>query len=262
MSIEKFQNRKVSMTIAGLDPSGGAGILADSKSFNAHGVYATCVVCAITAQNPYNVSNIESVDLKLIEDQIDEILSVYPVEYIKTGMLYNSDIIRLVTKKIKQYQLKTVVDPVMISESGKNLTNETYIDSFKKYLLKNAYLITPNVSEAEKIADTTIKTEEDMIETAYKICKYTNVVITGGHMNGNDILIYDDSLHTIKGKLLDSNNTHGTGCTYSASVTSNLVLGYNLLDSCIKSREFIRNSIIDGFYNTPNQFYDLIDFKK
>ncbi len=262
MSIDKFRNKNVSMSIAGLDPSGGAGILADCKTFTSQGVYATCVVTAVTAQNPFKVTSIESIDLKVIEEQIDDILDVYPVEYIKTGMLYSSDIIKLVARKIRQYNLHAVVDPVMISESGKDLTQESYISSFNKYLLRNAYLITPNVSEAEKIANTMIKTQEDMVDTAQLIGKYTNVVITGGHMNGDDILVSDDKIHTIKGMLVNSNDTHGTGCSYSSCITSNLVKDCNLVDSCIKSREFIKNSIVHGFNNTPYQFWDSVEFKK
>ena len=138
--LKEMMNSGCSMSIAGLDPSGGAGILADSKTFHAHSIYATCVVTAITAQNPYEVTNIQKIDLDVIGDQIDAILDVYPIKYIKTGMLYSEDIVKLVSSKIKEYQLKAVVDPVMISESGKNLTEDNFASFINKHLLKNQQL--------------------------------------------------------------------------------------------------------------------------
>ncbi|WP_455645880.1 bifunctional hydroxymethylpyrimidine kinase/phosphomethylpyrimidine kinase [Methanosphaera sp.] len=259
MSTEKM-NDKCSMSIAGLDPSGGAGIIADCKTFHAHGIYATCVVTAITAQNPFSVTGIQKIDLSIIDEEINQILDVYPVEYMKTGMLYSGDIVKLVSKKIKEYQLKAIVDPVMISESGKNLTHDTYVDSFRKYLLENAYLITPNIHEAEEISKTKITTEEDMINVAEKLSKGNSTVITGGHMQGNDILYSDDEIYKINGELIPTDNTHGTGCTYSSAVACNLIKGYSLKKSCENSNKFIKNSIIHGFNKTPYQFWDNIKF--
>ncbi|MCD7781256.1 MAG: bifunctional hydroxymethylpyrimidine kinase/phosphomethylpyrimidine kinase [Methanosphaera sp.] len=256
MFTENDLDHNVSMTIAGLDPSGGAGLLADCKTFNAHNIYATSVATTITAQNPFNITDVVSLDTRIIEEQIDAIMDVYPIKYMKTGVLYTSSIVKLVAQKIKEYQLRAVVDPVMIAESGANLTDDSYVNSLKRYLLKQAYVITPNIFEAEKISNKTITTEEDMISVADHISKYTNVVITGGHMNGNDILVYDDKLEKIvTGSLIDSKNTHGTGCNYSASLTSNLVLGNNMVDSCRLSNEYIRKSIQEGFYNTPSPFW-------
>ena len=221
MSIEKM-NKKCSMTIAGLDPSGGAGIIADCKTFHAHGIYATCVVTAVTAQNPYCVTGIGG-DLDLIESEIDEILSVYPIRYIKTGMLYSGDIIKLVSRKIKEYDLRAVVDPVMVSESGGDLTGKSFIEYMNKYLVKNSFIITPNIHEAEKLSNKTITSEQDMISVA-------------------------------------EDNTHGTVCIYSSAITSRLIEGYNLYESCKKSNEFIRNSIKYGFNKTPYQFWKNIEF--
>lgn len=246
-----------SMSIAGIDSSGGAGITADCRTFNAHNIYATCVVTAITAQNPYEVTNIQETDIDVIADQIDAILDVYPIEYIKTGMLYSKDIVKLVSDKIKEYQLKAVVDPVMISESGKNLTRSNFATYINKYLIKNSYLITPNIHEAEQLSNIQIYDEDTAKEVALKLSKYTNVVITGGHMKGNDILVEGDNLHIIGGNLIDSDNTHGTGCTYSSAVTSNLIKGYDIHDSCLKANEFIQKAIKNGFNKTPYQFFNL-----
>lgn len=253
--LKEMMNNGCSMSIAGLDPSGGAGILADCKTFHAHSIYATCVVTAITAQNPYEVSNIQKIDVEVIADQIDSILDVYPIEYIKTGMLYSEDIVKLVSDKIKQYQLKAVVDPVMISESGKNLTEDNFASFINRHLLKNSFLITPNIHEAEQLSNMKIDNQDSMIEASLKLSKYTNVVITGGHLEGNDILVEGDNLHIIGGNMIKSDNTHGTGCTYSSAVTANLIKGNNIHDSCIKSNRFIQEAIKKGFNKTPYQFY-------
>ena len=256
MSREKMKNN-CSMSIAGLDPSGGAGILADCKTFHAHNIYANCVVTCITAQNPFGVTNIQELDLKVIEDEIDQILDVYPIEYFKTGMLYSKNIVKLVSKKITEYNLKAVVDPVMISESGSDLTSVDFPEQLNKYLLKKSYLITPNIHEAERLSNKKINDEEDMKEVAELLSHDNNVIITGGHLNGNDILMENGELHIIKGNLIKSNNTHGTGCTHSSAITSNLINGETLYSSCKKSNEFLQNAIRYGYNYTPNQFYKL-----
>ncbi len=253
--LEEKMKSNCSMSIAGLDPSGGAGILADCKTFHAHDIYATCVVTCITAQNPFGVKNIQEIDLKVIEDEIDKILDVYPITYFKTGMLYSEDIVKLVSKKIKEYNLKAIVDPVMISESGSDLTANNYCESIKKFLIKKSYLITPNIHEAEQLSNRKIKTEEDMKEVAKLLSYDNNVVITGGHLKGNDILYDNDKIYVIEGNYIKSNNTHGTGCTHSSAITCNLIKGENLYNSCKKSNEFLQNAIKNGYNYTPNQFY-------
>lgn len=253
--MSKDMKSNCSLSIAGLDPSGGAGILADCKTFHAHGIYANCVVTCITAQNPFGVINIQEIDLKVIEDEINQILDVYPVEYIKTGMLYSKEIIKMVSKKIGEYNVKAVVDPVMISESGSNLAKSDYADCLKKYLLKKSYLITPNIHEAEQLSDKKINDENDMKYVAEYLSKKTNVVITGGHLNGNDILYSENKIHIINGNLIPSENTHGTGCTYSTAITSNLINGNDLIESCKKSNAFLQKAIEYGYNYTPNQFF-------
>ncbi len=254
--LEEKMKSNCSLSIAGLDPSGGAGILADCKTFHAHGIYATCVVTCITAQNPFGVINIQEIDLKVIEDEIDQILDVYPIKYIKTGMLYSEDIIKLVSRKISEYDISAVVDPVMISESGSELAKDEYPEYIKKYLLKKSYLITPNIHEAEKLSGKSITNEEDMKEVAEYLSYDNNVVITGGHLKGNDILCFEDKIYEIKGNMIPSNNTHGTGCTYSSAVTSNLIKGENIVESCQKSNQFIQKAIKNGYNYAPNQFYE------
>lgn len=253
--LKEVMNDNCCLTIAGLDPSGGAGITADCKTFHAYGVYACCVITAITAQNPFRVNNIKALDASLIADEIDTVLDVYPVEYVKTGMLYNEDIVKIVSEKIREYQLKAVVDPVMISESGSNLTQSNFSTSLNKYLVKDAYIITPNIYEAEQLSHMKISDEEDMIKVAEKLSSSNNVVITGGHLNGNDVLCCGDEIHIIRGKMIPSDNTHGTGCTYSSSIASCLTKGHDIKTSCIKSKQFIQKAIKAGYNKTPNQFF-------
>lgn len=252
----KFKNttNPCSMTIAGLDPSGGAGLLADLKTFHAHNIYATCVCSILTAQNPFKVTNIKKVDTSFIADEIDTIMQVYPIEYIKTGVLYSNEIIKTVNQKVSEYNLKVIVDPVMISESGCDLSGNNFADNLKENLLKNTYLTTPNIHEAEQLTGIRINCEDDMIKAALKLNKYTNCVITGGHLHGNDILCQDGEITKIKGHIIESDNTHGTGCNYSAAITSNLIHGKSLYNSCEDANKYIQKTIKNGFYNTPYQF--------
>ena len=149
------------MSIAGVDPSGGAGIFADIKTFQALGVYGTGIVTALTAQNPQKMYSLKAIETSYVEEQIDAILDTYNVEYIKTGMLYSTDIIKSVSKKIREYNLKAVVDPVMVATSGGELAKNDLSQNLLKYLLPKAILTTPNVSEAEKLTNIKITNEEE-----------------------------------------------------------------------------------------------------
>ena len=253
--LQEKMKSNCSLSIAGLDPSGGAGILADAKTFHAHDIYANCVVTCITAQNPFSVINIHELDLKVIEDEINQILDVYPIKFIKTGMLYSERIVKLVSRKIIEYNLCAVVDPVMISESGYNLGSENFPNILNKHLIKKSYIITPNIHEAELLSGKKIADEEDMKNVAEYLSNSNYTVITGGHLNGNDILCYEDNIHSIKGNLIPSNNTHGTGCSYSAAIASNLIKNEDIVSACKNSNIFIQNAIREGYNYTPNQFY-------
>ena len=141
------------MSIAGVDPSAGAGVFADLKTFQAIGVYGTGIITALTAQNPYEFFSTQPVSEEYIEEEIDSVMDAYEVEFIKTGMLYSPEIIKLIANKVKKYKLKAVVDPVMVATSGGDLTREDLADALNKYLLPKAILTTPNISEAEKLTD-------------------------------------------------------------------------------------------------------------
>ena len=157
------------MSIAGADPSAGAGIFADLKTFQAIGVYGTGIITALTAQNPYTFYSTKEITPEYIEEQFDSVLDAYEIEFIKTGMLYSPEIIKLVSQKIKEYNLKAVVDPVMVATSGGDLTKKDIAESMNKYLLPKAILTTPNVQEAEKLTGMKIENKNDAIKSIFNI---------------------------------------------------------------------------------------------
>lgn len=252
----------IGLTIAGFDPSGGAGISTDIKTMAAHGVHACAAVTALTAQNPKKVFSVKPVSISYISEQIDSIFDEYAIKYSKTGLLYSKEIIQLVSKKVEEYDLSIVVDPVMVASAGDALGKSEIADALKKYLLEKAVLVTPNVSEAEKLSGLEINDVDDAKEAAYKIGKFCNVMVTGGHLGGTNI-IYNkekDELTSLHQDLIKTDNLHGTGCSLSAAICANLVLlndndrsnDDNLKLAIEKSTKFIYESVKNGRYGTLN----------
>ena len=236
------------MSIAGVDPSGGAGIFADLKTFQAIGVYGTGIVTALTSQNPYEFFSTQPVSPEYIEEQIDSVMDAYDVEFIKTGMLYSPEIIKLVAEKVKEYDLKAVVDPVMVATSGGNLTKEDIADAFNKYLLPKSILTTPNVSEAEKLSGININNKEDAIKATELIdC---NCFITGGHLNGINVINANNEITVKKQDLIETENLHGSGCNLSSAITAYLAKENSLIDSCFKAMDYVYDGIKNGNYGT------------
>ena len=236
------------MSIAGVDPSGGAGIFADLKTFQAIGVYGTGIVTALTSQNPYEFFSTQPVSPEYIEEQIDSVMDAYDVEFIKTGMLYSPEIIKLVAEKVKEYDLKAVVDPVMVATSGGNLTKEDIADAFNRYLLPKSILTTPNVSEAEKLSGININNKEDAIKATELIgC---NCFITGGHLNGINVININDEITVKKQDLIETENLHGSGCNLSSAITAYLAKENSLIDSCFKAMNYVYDGIKNGNYGT------------
>ena len=236
------------MNIAGVDPSGGAGVLTDIKAFQAIGVYGCGIVTALTSQNPYKFFSNMPVPEEVIEEHIDSVMDSYDVEFIKTGMLYSPEIIKLVSKKITEYDLKAVVDPVMVATSGGDLTREDIAKAFNKYLLPLSVLTTPNVSEAEKLADIKISTKEDAIK-ASKMIKCNNI-ITGGHLDGVNTINIDGEISIVKQELIETDNLHGTGCNLSAAITAFLAKNNDLHTSILKALDYVYEGIKNGNYGT------------
>ncbi|WP_067146007.1 bifunctional hydroxymethylpyrimidine kinase/phosphomethylpyrimidine kinase [Methanobrevibacter olleyae] len=260
----------IGLSIAGFDPSGGAGILTDIKTIAAHGIHGTSVITALTAQNPKKVFSVEPISTTYISKQIHSIFDEYSIKYAKTGLLYSKEIIQLVSKKVEEYDLSIVVDPVMVASAGDSLAKDKIANDLKKYLLKKSLLVTPNVSEAENLSGIRIESIDDAKDAAYEIGKYCNVMITGGHLNGVNI-IYNkekDDLRTLKQELIETKNLHGTGCSLSAAICSNLILlnerdsldknnenksdSDNLKIAIEKSTKFIYESVKNGRYGTLN----------
>ncbi|WP_407422802.1 bifunctional hydroxymethylpyrimidine kinase/phosphomethylpyrimidine kinase [Methanobrevibacter sp.] len=236
------------MSIAGVDPSGGAGVYADLKTFQAIGVYGTGIVTALTAQNPYKFFSTLPINESYIEEQIDSVMESYDIEFIKTGMLYSPEIIKLVAKKVKEYDLKAVVDPVMVATSGGDLTKEGIADAFNEYLLPQAVLTTPNVSEAEKLTGFEIKTKDDAIKASKKIV--CDSLITGGHLEGNNIININGNVSVEKQELIDTDNLHGTGCNLSSAIAAYLAKNNDLKTSILKSLDYVYDGIKNGNYGT------------
>ena len=244
---------KTSMTIAGSDSSGGAGIQADIKTMTANGVYAMSAITALTAQNTTGVTSILEVSPKFLEEQIvANVTDIFP-DSVKTGMVASSSLIKVIADSIKKYNLKNiVVDPVMVATSGAKLITDDAIDTLKKNLLPLATIITPNIPEAEVLSDMKISTTSDM-EQAAKIIFDTfgcAVLLKGGHNinDANDYLYTKDEQIWFHSKRINNPNTHGTGCTLSSAIASNLAKGHSLKKSVENAKEYISgalNSMLD-----------------
>ncbi len=244
----------IALSIAGYDPSGGAGILNDVKTFQAMGIYGTGVVTVLTAQNPESVEAIEPVSTEFIEKQLETLLKVYPIKYCKTGMLYNKENLKLVGAKTKEHNLKLVVDPVMVAGCGAELSEAGYAKELKKYLLPNATLTTPNIYEAELLSGQKIESIDDAVEAAVKIGKICDVVITGGSLNGSNI-VFDGTVSVIENELIGDVEVHGTGCSFSAAVTVGLLKNNSLKRSVEDAVEFVKNGVEHGKWGTLDQFH-------
>lgn len=249
-----FNDSMIGISIAGFDPSGGAGIIADMKTFSSLGVHGTGVITALTAQNPSKVFSIQAIATDYIEEQIDSILDGYGkyISYGKAGMLYSPEIVKTLAKKIKEYELKIVVDPVMVASAGGNLSQKEIANSLKKYLLPHSLLATPNIHEAELLSGIQIATQSDAIAAAEKIGKICDVVITGGHLEGINTIAIDGEIYTLKRDLIKTENTHGSGCTFSAAIASFMIKGEETKNAIKKSFDYVELAIANGMYGTLN----------
>lgn len=240
------------LTIAGSDSSGGAGIQADIKTMTANGVYAMSAITALTAQNTTGVTSIMEATPQFLAEELDCIFTdIYP-DAIKTGMVASTELIEVIADKLTAYEAKNiVVDPVMVATSGARLISEDAISTLKSKLLPLAKVITPNIPEAEVLSEMQIKSEADMEKAAEIICDRLgcSVLLKGGHQlnDANDLLWQKDEQATwFMGKRIDNPNTHGTGCTLSSAIASNLAKGYDLKISVKYAKNYISGALAAG----------------
>ncbi len=236
------------LTIAGSDSSGGAGIQADLKTMTANGVYGMSAITALTAQNTTGVTGIMEVTPEFLGEQLDAVFSDIFPDAVKTGMVSSIELIRVIADKLTGYKARNiVVDPVMVATSGAKLISDDAIESLKKYLLPLATVITPNIPEAEVLSGMTITSENDMVEAAKIIHESLGcaVLCKGGHQvnDANDLLYTKDGPMWFKGKRIDNPNTHGTGCTLSSAIASNLAKGRSLEESVKEAKDYISGAL-------------------
>lgn len=240
---------KTALTIAGSDSSGGAGIQADIKTMTVNGVYGMSAITALTAQNTTGVTAIMEVTPEFLGEQLDNIFTDIFPDAVKIGMVAGSGLIEVIAGKLRQYKaVNIVVDPVMVSTSGSKLINDEAVTTLKKALLPLACLLTPNIPEAQRLSGISITSADHMIQAARLISETYGcaVLCKGGHQlnDANDLLYRDGTCKWFKGQRIQNPNTHGTGCTLSSAIASNLAKGYDLDTSVLKAKTYLSGALM------------------
>ena len=237
----------IALTIAGSDPSGGAGVQADLKTFHQFAVYGEAIITLLTVQNTVRVSRVECLAPELISEQIAAVLEDVPPGAAKTGALGNAAIIEAVAASWKANSVPLIVDPVMISKHGASLIAEEAREALVKQLLPLAALVTPNLHEAEALAGFKVETIDDMKRAAERILAFgcKAVLVKGGHLSGSatDVLLADGKLVVLEAARTDTVHTHGTGCTYSAAIAALVAGGATLQEAVVRAKRFIARAI-------------------
>jgi hydroxymethylpyrimidine/phosphomethylpyrimidine kinase len=235
------------LSIAGSDPSGGAGIQADLKTFHRFGVFGETAITLLTVQNTVTVQRVDLMPVDLVLAQIDAVVQDIPPMAAKTGALGSAEMIEAIGQAAAGWRFPLVVDPVMISKHGARLASEDATEAFRRFLIPRASVVMPNLPEAEALCGFPVSTLAGMERAARALLDLgaTSVVIKGGHMTGEPIDLYldCDGSTTLPAQRIDTRNTHGTGCTYSAAVTANLALGHNRLDAVRRAKAFVTEAI-------------------
>lgn len=278
-----MKNMKNVLSIAGSDCSAGAGIQADLKTFVANGVYGMTVITSLTAQNPQKVKMLEDVSIEMLEKQIEAIFDVMEVSAVKIGMLNSKENGEVIYEKLLKYKVKNIVlDPVMIATSGNSLIKDETKDFLLNKLFKIVDIITPNLDETKEIVKIILNNENiENIDSIEKMKNYGKVIadftkkwvlIKGGHLSNSavDILMNKDEIYILEGEKISSNNTHGTGCSLSSAIASNLAKSYSMLEAVKKAKNFvlysIKNSVdfgeIAGTVNQMGEIYKNINIEK
>ena len=240
--------RKAVLTIAGSDSSGGAGIQADIKTMMANGVYAMSAITALTAQNTLGVAGILETAPEFLEKQLDCIFTDIRPDAVKIGMLCGADMIRAAAKKLREYHaVNIVLDPVMVSTSGSRLLSREAVEEMKARMFPLADLVTPNIPEGEVLTGMRIESPEDMEKAAETIaCTYgCAVLLKGGHQAGSadDLLYRDGSFRWYPGRRIANPNNHGTGCTLSSAIASNLAKGFSMEEAVERAKKYISGAL-------------------
>lgn len=239
---------KTALSIAGSDCSGGAGIQADLKTMTMNGVYAMSAITALTAQNTTGVTGILEVDPGFLKQQIDMIFTDIRPDAVKIGMVSSGRLIEIIVERLRFYRVKQiVVDPVMVATSGSSLLESEAVTTLKRELLPLAAVVTPNIPEAEILSGMSVQNEEDMISAAKQISENYGcaVLLKGGHSvnDANDLLYENGSVKWFYGKRIHNPNTHGTGCTLSSAIASNLAKGCDLEMSVQRAKDYISGAL-------------------
>ena len=239
---------KTALSIAGSDPSGGAGIQADIKTMTMNGVYAMCALTALTAQNTTGVTGIMDVTPEFLKQQLDSVFTDIFPDAVKIGMVSSADLITVIADSLERYGVKNiVVDPVMVATSGSRLIKEDSVSYLEDRLLPLATIATPNIPEAEVLSEISINDTDDMIRASHIIYERFGcaVLVKGGHMleDANDLLFDGKKEQWFRGRRIDNPNTHGTGCTLSSAIASNLAKGYDLSSSVEKAKEYLSSAL-------------------
>ncbi len=256
------------MTIAGSDSGGGAGIQADLKTFGAMGVFGTCAITTITAQNTVGVDAVLETPTYYIEAQIDAIMSDIGADAVKTGMLSSSDIIRCVAQRLEFHALTTtVIDPVMVASTGFRLLKDDAVDAMRSVLIPLATVVTPNSREARVLTELEMNTVEDLKAAARILVDELgarNAVVKGGHLEGpaTDVLYDGSNFLMFTSERIDTPNTHGTGCTLASAIAAGLAKGLDLPDAVQQAKDYVTAAIRTSFpvgrgHGPLNHFHEL-----
>lgn len=236
------------LTIAGSDPSGGAGIQADLKTITALGAFGMSVITAVTAQNTFGIQGIHEVPADFVKKQCESVMTDIGVDAVKTGMLANTETLAAVAWLMRKYGVeKLVVDPVMAAKGGEALIKGEVRETLIRELIPISFVVTPNIPEAEILAETKIAGIHDMEEAARIIhsCGAKNVVVKGGHLAGDavDVLYDGKEIHTFSAARIENGETHGTGCTYSAAIATLLAKGQNIAEAVKGAKAYMTEAI-------------------
>jgi hydroxymethylpyrimidine/phosphomethylpyrimidine kinase len=240
----------VALTIAGSDPSGGAGLQADLKTFHQHQVYGMSVITLLTVQNTQTVLAVELLPAKLVMDQLLACLSDIPPQAAKTGALGSREVIVALAAQVDSFTFPLVVDPVMISKHQQPLMSDTAVSALIEHLLPKCFLVTPNLPEAEKLIGRKIETISQMKSAAKEIAQLgpQHVFLKGGHLSDSatDILYTDGEWFELSARRIETKHTHGTGCTISAAITAWLARGASVIAAVHNAKQFIHRAIADS----------------